>query len=193
MEYLPLWVEEDQPIPSLKMTSVLKNSVLWTVTSLGRKSVVLNLFSTTHPLSNRPLFQAPLTWNKLQKKMYFLVNLLVNFLCCRAFKGSLPLEIYGCPLGWRGPQLRTAGVNGMIIAIGWCIKAIYRIDAKQRNKITAQACSQVLRFEGENAVLGARVFVFMICLKQFFLGTKNFALRATSLQLHASCKCEASL
>ena len=37
-----------------------------------------------------------------------------------------------------------------------------------------QVRSQVLTFGGENLFLGGKILVFMICLKQIFLGTTNF-------------------
>jgi len=43
-----------------------------------KRPVVLNLFSTMLPLSNWPLFHAPMTINKLYKQMYLLVNLLIK-------------------------------------------------------------------------------------------------------------------
>jgi len=37
-----------------------------------------------------------------------------------------------------------------------------------------QARNQALRFEGQNAFLGGKIFVFIICLKQIFLSTTKF-------------------
>jgi len=44
---------------------LLKKSRLLTLSMFRDRAVVLNLSSTTPPLSNCPLFQATLAWNKL--------------------------------------------------------------------------------------------------------------------------------
>jgi len=74
--------------------------------------VRLNLFSTTPSLSNCPLFQAPLTLNKLWKFQKLVKISCKTFSCCRERKSSCPLGIYWCPLGGHAPGLRTTILFG---------------------------------------------------------------------------------
>ena len=80
------------------------------------KPVVLNLSSSTPHLSNCPLFQVPLTLNKLLKQMYLLVKVIDQTFHVRARKGSCPLEMYWRPLGRRSSWLglTTTAVNKTI-------------------------------------------------------------------------------
>jgi len=50
---------------------------------LDFRAVVLNLFSTTFPFSNFPLFHAPLSLNKLQNNVFLGIFLL--FFCFKGF------------------------------------------------------------------------------------------------------------
>jgi len=76
------------------------------------RSVVLNLFSTTPPLSNCSLCQAPLTIKKWYKQMYLLVKFLIKLPMLQSALQSAcaPLKSIDAPL------LRTTGIGSYSMA-----------------------------------------------------------------------------
>ena len=76
------------------------------------RAAVLNLFTTMTASSSCPLFQAPLTTNKLHMQMYLLVNLLIKLSMLQNTQGLVPsLKFIEAPLGKCTLQLRTTDLE----------------------------------------------------------------------------------